>query len=152
MLVLDDPIVIFDHLLHEVDHIALLIQLWLFETTLLQLSQHALVLNPSDLVLHLFYLVSFADLSAEFAEGDVGDHWSRALDLFLLFKFGWGWGQGVAPTVGKPALQFLLLPALLLKRCIHCRKDYYNLYLFKQCNNSQLSIHLITYTKKILDT
>lgn len=125
MLVLDDPIVILDHLLHEIDHIALLIEHWLFETALLQLSQHALVLDPSNLVLHLLDLVGFADLSAEFAEGDVGDYWPRALDLFLLFEFGWGWGQGVAPMVGKPALQLLLLPAFLLKRCIHWRKDYY---------------------------
>lgn len=127
MLVFYDPIVILDHLLHEIDHIAFFIQGCILKATLLHLSQHSLVLDPSYLVLNLLDLVSLDNLSPKFAESDVGDNRTRTLHRFLLLQIDRSWSKRVAPTISKSALQFLLFPALLLKRCIHSAEKDYNI-------------------------
>jgi hypothetical protein len=64
---LDDVVIVLNHILHQIDDFALLLKRWLFILALLELSQHSLILQPANIILDLLYRLSLLYLSTKFS-------------------------------------------------------------------------------------
>jgi hypothetical protein len=73
MLMLDDIVIIFNHVLHQADDFTLFLQGWLLVLTLFKLSKHPFVLQSPDLILYLLDLLSLFYILAELPWIYVGD-------------------------------------------------------------------------------